>query len=100
MARGKSTVKDHWYVLVFTEAGPKYVTKVDNARREAYWNIDDVPHEMTKENAQYMAMALSWNGHTAIPVCARWEIDTHPYRYHNYHIEWVENEEVAKDDKS
>lgn len=99
MARGKTT-KEHWYVLVFTEAGPKYVTKVNNASREAYWDTADSPYEMTKENAQYMAMALSWNGHTSVPVGVRWEIDTHPYRYSNYHIEWVENEEVAKDDKS
>ena len=100
MARTKSQVKEHWYVLVFTEAGPKYVTKVNNANREAYWNIADAPYEMTKENAQYLAMALSWNGHTSVPVGVRWEIDTHPYRYSQYHIEWVENEEVAKDDES
>lgn len=83
--------KTHYYVLVFTAEGAKYVTKINNADRTAEWNKDEKPLEMTKERANELMIGLTWNCHSAQVVASPVELDNQPYRYNDGHFEWVKN---------
>ena len=85
--------KYYYYVLVFTGSGPKYVTELHNLDRTAFWNVNDKPLAMSKDNAEFLAVALTWNGNHSVMVTSTYEIDTHPYNYADYKIEWVKKEE-------
>lgn len=88
-----SRKKNYYYVLVFTESGPKYVTKINGFTKDAHWSIDDKPLAMSKDNAEYLALGLTWNGHHSVMVHSTYEIESHPYNYSGYKIEWVKREE-------
>lgn len=83
--------KIHYYVLVMTDNGPKFVT--DTKGSDAYWNIDDKPLEMDKSYAEEVARGLTLNWHLAFVVAQPWEIESHPYNYQNWKIEWKERKE-------
>ena len=85
-----SRKKYYHYVLVFTNSGPKYVTSKNNADRTAYWKEEDKPLAMSKEDAEFMAVALTWNGNSSVMVTSTYELDTHPYNYKNWGIKFVE----------
>jgi len=76
--------KNYYYVSVFTNEGPKYVTKVDYATKMSHWNTEDKPLVMSKELAEDMMRGLTWNGHMCAVVVSLWELDTHPYNYSDY----------------
>ena len=44
--------KNHYYVLVFSDNGPAYVTSVNYADRSARWEKDKDPKEFSKSNAE------------------------------------------------
>jgi hypothetical protein len=83
--------KEWWYVLVFTEDGPKYVTGTGE-HHTAMWNEDEKPMDYSKDYAKQMAIGLTWNGHSAVAVCLAYELDSHPYNYKDYEIEWKKKE--------
>lgn len=83
--------KNHWYVIVMTNYGAVFVTEIDNSKKEAYWEKDKAPKEMTKENAEYLATALTMNGHLAYAVCRTWQIENQPYLYSEGEFKWVSN---------
>lgn len=83
--------KEYGYVLVMTEKGPVFVTKVNNADRTAEWNKLEKPYSMSKENAQFLAKALTLNGNSAYPVIIDYEQSYQPYRYDVGDFEWVKN---------
>ena len=85
-----SRKKHYYYVLVFTNSGPKFVTKTNNMTRDAYWNLEDKPLAFSKDDAEFMAVALTWNGNYAVTVVSTYEIEGHPYNYEKYKIEWTE----------
>ena len=85
--------KKYYYVLVFTNEGPVYVTKVDNSTRMCYWDKDDKPYEFGSESyARETALGLSWNGNHSVPVVTTWEKDTQPYNYADYDIKFEKKE--------
>ena len=88
----KNNRVNHWYVLVLTTAGPKFVTKLGTGHT-CYWKIDEAPLEVSKEWARDMCVGLAWNGFPAYPVCVNYEISSQPFMYKNGSFEWHENTE-------
>lgn len=88
--------KNYYYVLVFTLGGPAYVTST-GAHKTAYWNKDEKPMSMGKDEAYWMAMGLNLNGSSAVMVVMPYELDYQPYNYQHYEFKLeakeAENEE-------
>lgn len=89
---------NHYYVLVMSHQGPKFVTKI-GIRNTAYWDDKEKPMELTKNYAEGVAIGLTWNGNTAFVVVSKYEIDRQPFRYELGEFEWKYNEEENKDEK-
>lgn len=87
--------KNNYYVLVFTQNGPIYVTH-EGERHVAYWSKDRAPKELGKSYAEDMAIGLNWNGHLAVVVCMPFEITTQPYRYDAGGFAWKENDKAQE----
>lgn len=85
----RNAKKEYWYVLVFTNEGPIYVTGTGE-HHTAYWNKDEKPMYYSKEYAKDMAIGLTWNCYSAVPVCTAYELDSQPYNYKKYEISWDE----------
>ena len=88
-----ATKKNRYYVLVITDAGPKFVTKVNYGDKTAEWDYKEKPLEMSKSEAEDLVLGLNLNLHQAYLICQKWEIDSQPYRYNDWKIEWVKREE-------
>ena len=86
-----NTKKYHYYVMVFTEEGPKYVTGIGE-HHTAEWNMLEKPLEMSSSFAEDVYTGLCWNFHTAILVKSRFEIESQPYRYNEYKINFEKRE--------
>ena len=83
--------KNHYYVLVFTNEGPVYVTDVDYSTKTASWDKLEKPLEMTKTAAEDLCFGLCCNFHNAVVVLQPVvEITNQPYRY--THFEFVAKE--------
>ena len=85
-----SEKKNYWYVLVFTNNGPKYVTSVNYADKTAGWDELEKPYEFNKSTAQDLALGLTLNMHFANSVCVPYKIENQPYRYDFGGFEWVD----------
>ena len=81
--------KSYYYVLVFTDEGPVYVTQLE--RNIAYWNKNEKPKDLSKSLANDIANGLSWNAPTAVVVSSPIEIETQPYFYEMGRFKWVNN---------
>ncbi len=57
-----------YYVVVATEDGAKFVTKVDNATKTAYWDSKDKPMAFNKSYADDLALCLTLNFHLAFTL--------------------------------
>ena len=57
-----------YYVVVATEDGAKFVTKIDNATKTAYWNSDEKPMAFNKTYADNLALCLSINFYPAFTL--------------------------------
>ena len=91
--------QNYWYVIVMTEEGPKFVT--GTKYHTAYWDKEKTPLELGRDWAKDICMGLNLNGYLAYQVCMPFEIETHPYRYKDGHLEWVKgNEEEANEEKA
>jgi hypothetical protein len=84
--------KNFYYVLVFGEGGPKYVTKVNHSNKTAHWNESEKPLELGKYNAEDLALGLNCNFFNAVVVSSRFEIETQPYNYSMFEIDWKRKE--------
>lgn len=96
--RGKimaKTTQKHWYVLVCTGEGAKFVTG-EGEHHTAYWDKDKVPKEFSKEYALDMTRGLCLNGYNAFAVCREWEQPNQPYAYYCGHFEWVNDEQKTE----
>lgn len=83
--------KNHYYVLVCTGAGAKFVTGTEG--HTAYWDVEKPPMEMSKTFAEQLVMGLNLNFNLAYMVCNKWEIKSHPYNYADYEITFTAKEQ-------
>ena len=83
----------HYYVLVISDIGPMFVTKVNNADKTAEWNYDEKPLEFDKFWAEDLVLGLNLNFNQAYLICQNWEIQSQPYRYEEWKIRWEKREE-------
>ena len=83
--------KNYYYVLVCTTEGPKFVTGIGE-HYVAFWNCEKTPYNMSKSYAEDVVNGLMWNGYLAYLVCSSIKINSHPYNYEKYDIEWKEKE--------
>lgn len=90
--------KQNWYyVLVMTDNGPIFVTKVNYSNKTAEWDKTGKPLEMSKVRAEDLTFGLTMNFFTAFIVCSKYELDRQPYRYEDWRIKWEELEEKEDD---
>ena len=82
----------HYYVLVFTDEGPIYVTDANNGDRYAYWDKEQKPMEFSATYADDMVLGLNLNSHHAVLIKSRFEIDHQPYRYESYDLKFEKRE--------
>ena len=57
-----------YYVLVLSDGQAKFVTKVDNATKTAYWDSNEKPMAFTKTYADNLALCLSINFYPAFTL--------------------------------
>lgn len=89
--------KNLYYVLVMSDDGPVFVTSIEYATKYAHWDKLEKPLSLDKSSAEDLTLGLNLNFHLAFTVCSKFELDTQPYRYSDWHIEWVENEKEEQD---
>ena len=92
--------KNHYYVLVITSEGPKFVTHVNYSDKTAEWDWEKAPLEMGKQYAEDLVLGLNLNLHQAYTVSYPAKIDCQPYNYDMYRIEWKKREGEEEDDES
>lgn len=84
--------KSYYYVLVFTDNGPVYVTAVNNFERVSYWNKEEKPMSMSQSFAEDIAMGLNLNYHSCVVVKSPHEISGHPYNYEDFDCTFTRKE--------
>ena len=57
-----------YYVVVATNEGAKFVTKVDNATKTAYWDSKEKPMSFNKSYADDLSLCLTLNFHLAFTL--------------------------------
>ena len=85
-----SSKRNHYYVLVFTDNGPVYVTSVSNLERYSVWDKTKAPKEFPKYYAEDIALGLNLNCYQAVVVASRYEIEYQPYNYTDFECKFVE----------
>lgn len=85
--------KNYWYVIVMTNDGPVFVTKVNHSNKTAEWHKDEKPLEMGEFMAKDLAMGLMCNMTPAYALCNFYELDLQPYLYSGGHFKWESKEE-------
>lgn len=91
MAKNK---KNYYYVLVFSDFGPVYVTSLGDGKM-AFWNRLEKPMELGKYMAESVCMGLNLNFNSCVMVKMPYELDYQPYIYNKYKINW---EEIKEDE--
>lgn len=81
--------KNHHYVLVCTNRGPKFVTEI-LPHHECKWSAEDAPLEMSATWADDMCTGLMWNGYPAYHVVVPYALESQPFIYKRGHFEWIE----------
>ena len=69
-------LKYFYYVLVLSDGQAKFVTKVDNATKTAYWHSKEKPMSFNKTYADDLALCLSVNFHPAFTLKSYHELKT------------------------
>lgn len=85
-----ANLKNYYYVLVFTDEGPVYVTSVNNATKYARWDKDETPTALPKYYAEDLVFGLRCNGYTAVLVTTKDEQEYQPYNYKSYDCRFIE----------
>ena len=88
-----ATKKYHYYVLVFTNNGPVYVTSINRENKYARWDKDEAPMEFNSTVAEDLVFGLLANFFNAVLIKSRIEIDTQPYNYTHYDCTFTQKEE-------
>ena len=79
--------KWHYYVLVFTEEGPKYVTSI-HTHHMAHFDATEKPLDMSAEWAEDIYKGLCLNFFNATLVKSLFEIESQPYNYKENQLTW------------
>ena len=80
--------KNYYYVLVFADDGPAYVTSVIYAERSARWDKNETPKEFSKYDAEDLVFGLRCNGYRAVLVTTKYE-EVQPYNYKDWNLTFV-----------
>ncbi len=80
--------KTYYYVLVFTNGGPVYVTSLGK-KHTCYWDKDQRPRILGRYEAEEISMGLRLNGVEAVAVMMPFELENQPYRYSDGSFEWI-----------
>ena len=78
--------KNYYYVLVFTNNGPVYVTSINYSNKYANWNKLEKPLEMTKTSAEDLCFGLMCNFYSAVVVSSPVELEYQPYLYDEFEL--------------
>ena len=97
MANSKK--KNYYYVMVLTNNGPAFVTKIDYSDKSAYWDKQEKPLTMSKSEAENLSFGLKMNFHMAFMITNEYELDSQPYLYNKGHFEWIDNEKQETENK-
>ena len=92
-----SKKKNYYYVLVFANDGPAYVTSVDYRERSARWEKDKAPKAFTRTDAENLVFGLRCNWHNAVVVHLPIEIDYQPYNYKAFECKFEKREDNNND---
>lgn len=84
-----------YYILVLTNDGPTFVTKIGEGKM-AFWNKENKPLEFSKSHAEDVAFGLAVNGYTAYCVQTKYELTHQPYLYSKGHFEWKWDEKKGE----
>ena len=90
--------QNYWYILVMTDNGPVFVTKVNYSNKTAEWNKLEKPLEFNQYVAKDTALGLNLNFNMAYAVCYPVPIETQPYRYEIGQFEWKFDKEEQDND--
>ena len=85
--------KNYYYVLVFTNGGPVYVTSINSEHKYAHWDKDKAPLCFDRGRAEDLVFGLNLNFNSAVLVVSPMEIENHPYRYEEFDISFVDKKE-------
>ena len=85
--RSMANKKNHYYVIVMTGEGAKFVTATHY--HDAEWDGEKAPKEFTREMATDIVCGLNWNGYLAYIVVMPIEITNQPYNYNAGRFEWI-----------
>ena len=88
--------KYHYYVLVFSNTGPVYVTSIDSSNKYAHWDKDKEPLEFSSSYAEDLVAGLNMNFNSSVLVKSTHEIKGEPYRYDDFDFTFVEKKKEAK----
>lgn len=83
--------KNYYYVLVFTDAGPVYVTSL-GGHNVCYWDRNERPMALKRYLAEEIAVGLRLNGSCAVMVTMPFDLEYQPYLYGDGQFSWVWNE--------
>lgn len=84
--------KYHYYVLVFTNDGPVYVTSIDSSNKYAHWDKEKEPMEFSSSYAEDLALGLCLNLNHSVVIKSVREITSQPYNYADYECTFVRKE--------
>ena len=87
-----TTKKNYYYVLVFTDEGPVYVTSTNNATQSARWEKDKDPIALSKSYAEDIVLGLNLNYFHAVLVSSKYEL-YQPYYYAGFDCKFVAKSE-------
>lgn len=96
MARKKV---EYYYVMVFTQEGPIYVTDVNYVGKVAYWDKQNVPKEMTELQASELATCLRANLFSAVMVISPYQLESQPYYYERGTFNWVPYGDISESEE-
>ena len=91
--------KYYYYVLVFSNYGPVYVTSIDNNNQYVHWDKDKEPLEVGASYGEDLVIGLNLNFNHAVLIKSRVRIDHQPYRYEAYDCTFVNKSEENKEEK-
>jgi len=90
--------KKWYYVLVFTNNGPKYLTGFGE-HNMAYWDEEKKPLALTKSYAESVVYGLSLNLFQSVVATSLYELEQQPYAYDRFSINWVPKEDSAVEEE-
>ena len=85
--------KYYYYVLVFTNSGPVYVTSIDRNNKYAHWDKDKEPLELGSSYAEDLALGLNLNFNHSVVIKSTRKIENQPYRYEAFDCTFVDRKE-------